>query len=121
MTPVTAARANFYCWGGDCSGWRLLELDHFQVRQEAMPAGAAEEPHMHRAAHQFFYVLSGSMTMRTPDGVVRVGAGQGFHVPPGLPHLVRNDEATELVFILSSSPSTVGDRHVVDTVGWAVA
>ncbi|OCW59565.1 cupin domain-containing protein [Hoeflea olei] len=119
MKPVEAASENFYSWGEVCSGWRLLDLTHFQVRQESMPPASAEEPHMHRQAHQFFYVLDGQMTVRTPDGAVCMGPGQGLHVPAGQPHWVRNDGASDLIFVLSSSPGTSGDRYPVDPASWA--
>lgn len=119
MKPVVADQQNFYSWGDGCAGWRLLDLDHFQVRQEAMPPGTAEEPHMHRLAHQFFYVLSGHMTIITPEGRVRLAPGQGLHVPAGLAHWVRNEDPSELTFILSSAPGTAGDRFPCDPAGWA--
>lgn len=121
MKPVEAAQETFYSWGGVCSGWRLLELDHFQVRQELMPPGTAEEPHMHSQAHQFFYILDGQMTVRTPAGTVQVAPGQGLHVPPGQPHWVRNEGLSDLIFLLSSSPGTADDRQSVQVEAWAGA
>ncbi|RAH96094.1 cupin domain-containing protein [Acuticoccus sediminis] len=121
MKPVEGGEQNVYSWGEACTGWRLLELDHLQVRHEAMPPGTAEEPHMHRRAHQFFYVLAGRMTVRTPDGVSRVAPGQGIHVPAGQPHWVRNEDVVNLRFLLCSSPTTTGDRLTVTTSDWTAA
>lgn len=118
MRPVEADAGNFYSWGTHCSGWRLLDIGHFQVRQEAMPPGAAEEPHVHQKAHQFFYVLDGEMTLRTPENGHCIRPRQGIHVPPGRPHWVLNEGASDLIFILASSPSTSGDRITVDTKDW---
>lgn len=47
---------NRYPWDDGYSGWKLLELEHMQVRQETMPPGGSEEPHWDERAHQFFYV-----------------------------------------------------------------
>ncbi|MCB1467770.1 MAG: cupin domain-containing protein [Rhizobiaceae bacterium] len=118
MRPVEPSSENFYRWGNGCSGWRLLDLKHLQVRQETMPPATAEEPHVHREAHQFFYVLDGQMTILTPIGVTLIGPGQGIHIPAGQPHWVRNDDVSDLIFLLSSSPSTSGDRYPADPTGW---
>ncbi|GKX34046.1 MAG: cupin [Rhizobiaceae bacterium MnEN-MB40S] len=119
MRLVEAGNENFYSWGDACSGWKLLELDHLQVRQESMPPNTAEEPHVHQYAHQFFYVLDGEMTLRTPDGSTLIGPGQGLHVPAGQPHWVLNKGKSDLLFVLSSSPSTSGDRATVDPTDWS--
>ena len=121
MRPVEAGSGNFYEWGAKCSGWRLLELDHLQVRKEAMPPGTAEEPHVHRHAHQFFYVLAGRMTLLAPDRTVLLRAGQGVHVPAGQPHWVRNDGDRVLRFLLASGPRATDDRTCVDTADWKAA
>lgn len=118
MKVVEADADTVYTWGDACLGWRLLELDGLQLRQERMPPGAREEPHEHRHARQVFFVLEGEMTMLTPQAVLRAGPRQSLHVPPGQPHWVRNDGAADLVFLLVSAPSTAGDRLPVDPAGW---
>ncbi|MBB4123641.1 cupin domain-containing protein [Martelella radicis] len=118
MRPVEPSSENFYRWGNGCSGWRLLDLEHLQVRQETMPPSTAEEAHVHRGAHQFLYVLDGQMTILTPIGVTLIGSGQGIHIPAGQPHWVRNDDVSDLIFLLSSSPSTSGDRYPADPMDW---
>ena len=101
---------NRYDWGGVCLGWRLLELQHMQVRQEWMPAGGAEAPHWHARAHQFFYVLGGHLRLSTPDQDVLLEAGQGVHVPAGTRHIAANGGDEDVNFLVFSSPSTQGDR-----------
>lgn len=118
MQSVEAGPDTFYAWGEACSGWRLLELEHLQVRQEAMPPGTTEAPHVHRHAHQFFYVLAGAMTLSGPEGSIRIGPRRGIHVPAGMPHWVRNAGACDLVFLLVSGPSTAADRTPVDPSSW---
>lgn len=121
MKAVEAGPDNVYRWGQNCLGWRLLDLPQFQVRQETMPPCTEEEPHVHRHAHQFFYVLDGAMTLRTPDGVERILSGQGLHIAAGTPHWVRNDDDSDLIFLLASSPGTNGDRVATPTEAWAQA
>lgn len=110
---------NLYSWGEGCLGWRLLEQDGLQLRQELMQPGTSETPHLHRRARQVFYVLEGEMTLRMPEGTLRARPRQAIHVPPGRPHWVRNDGPGDLVFVLASAPSTAGDRIEVETAGWA--
>lgn len=124
-TAVAAAIAlteagadNLYAWGEGCLGWRLLEQEGLQLRQELMQPGTSETPHLHRHARQVFYVLEGEMTLRMPEGTLRARPRQAIHVPPGRPHWVRNDGAGDLVFVLVSSPSTAGDRIEVEADGW---
>lgn len=113
-----AGADNLYAWGEGCLGWRLLEQEGLQLRQELMQPGTSETPHLHRHARQVFYVLEGEMTLRMPEGTLRARPRQAIHVPPGRPHWVRNDGAGDLVFVLVSSPSTAGDRIEVETDGW---
>ncbi|HHM5727695.1 TPA: cupin domain-containing protein [Pseudomonas aeruginosa] len=110
LRAVRTDDGNRYNWGGGCLGWRLLELQHMQVRQEWMPAGGAEAPHWHARAHQFFYVLSGHLRLSTPDQDVLLEAGQGVHVPAGTRHIAANGGDEDVHFLVFSSPSTQGDR-----------
>lgn len=48
------------------------------------------------------------MAVVSPQRVAELEAGEGLHVPAGMPHLVRNVRGTELNFILTSSPSIAG-------------
>ena len=75
-----------------------------------MPPGGAEVMHFHSRARQFFYVLSGIATLELADGAVTFGAGEGVHVPPGVPHRFRNATDEDVVFLVISAPSTEGDR-----------
>ena len=110
LRAVRPDDGNRYDWGGVCLGWRLLELQHMQVRQEWMPAGGAEAPHWHARAHQFFYVLGGHLRLSTPDQDVLLEAGQGVHVPAGTRHIAANGGDEDVNFLVFSSPSIQGDR-----------
>ena len=109
--PATAQIANRYRWGDGCLGWRLIPAGAVDLREEEMPPGAAEVPHVHAQADQVFYVLDGVMTVTTPDGTAAVAAGSAIRLPPRMPHRVVNESARPLRFLLFSSPSAEGDRR----------
>ena len=88
----------------------MLNASDLSVIQERVPAGAGETPHVHGKARQFFYVLSGRAVMEFDDHSVEFGAGEGVHVPPGVNHKFSNPFQQEVVFLVVSSPSTIGDR-----------
>lgn len=113
VKPVSIAGAEHYTWGQVCDGWRLLQEEQLSVIQERVPPGGAEVMHFHARAHQFFYVLSGVATLELEDGSVSFGAGEGAHVPPGVPHRFRNTTSEDVVFLVISAPSTAGDRTPV--------
>ncbi|HEY3572171.1 MAG TPA: cupin domain-containing protein [Thermoanaerobaculia bacterium] len=113
LKPVSAATAEHYTWGEVCDGWRLLKEEQLSVIQERVPPGGAEVMHFHSRARQFFYVLSGIATLELADGAVTFGAGEGVHVPPGIPHRFRNNTGADVVFLVISAPSTEGDRTLV--------
>lgn len=114
MSAISTANAPHYIWGQQCDGWHLLQGDDLSVIEERMPPGTAEVRHRHAQARQFFYVLEGEALLEL-DGVAhRLGANQGLHVPPGAAHQMRNDSASEVRFIVVSSPKSHGDREVAD-------
>ncbi|HET9209161.1 MAG TPA: cupin domain-containing protein [Thermoanaerobaculia bacterium] len=113
LKPVSTASAEHYTWGEVCDGWRLLKEEQLSVIQERVPPGGAEVMHFHSRARQFFYVLSGTATLELADGAVSFGAGEGVHVPPGIPHRFRNLSDQDVVFLVISAPSTEGDRTLV--------
>lgn len=107
--------ANHYRWGGDGEGWRLLERPGLAVIEERVPAGSGEVWHVHDAATQFFYVLSGEAVLHTADRLVPLASGDGCEVPPGTPHRFANESADEVRFLVISAPPTAGDRRQVPT------
>ena len=60
---MSTSTAEHYTWGEACDGWHLVKQDGVSVIQERMPAGTAETRHRHARSRQFFYVLSGSLTI----------------------------------------------------------
>jgi mannose-6-phosphate isomerase-like protein (cupin superfamily) len=99
-----------YTWGGTCDGWHLLKDPALSVIQERVPPLAGETAHFHTRAHQFFYVLSGTATMEFESESVTFGPRQGLHVPPDTVHRFVNRSDSEVVFLVISSPTTIGDR-----------
>ncbi|MBL4918325.1 cupin domain-containing protein [Szabonella alba] len=110
---VDRSSTEHYLWGQDCDGWLLLPGDDLLVIEERMPPGTAETRHFHNRARQFFYVLSGTLTMELDGKVYQVSARRGIAVPPGQPHQARNDTAEDVFFLVISSPTSRGDRQPV--------
>ena len=111
MSVVSRDSGRHYVWGADCDGCHLHEGDDLSVIEERVPPGAAETPHRHRHARQFFYVLSGTATLELEGVAHRLEPGEGLHVPPGAAHRLRNDDDADLRFLVISAPRSHGDRE----------
>lgn len=111
--PIDRTSAEHYVWGGVCDGWRLVNGTSLSVIEERMPPAAREKRHYHTRARQFFYVLSGTLTMERDGDMITMAAGHGLEIAPGTPHQARNDGATDVVFLVISAPTTAGDRTEV--------
>ncbi len=110
-TAVDRSTATQYRWGDGCDGWPLLAHEALRVIEERVPAGAAEVRHVHHVARQFFYILAGEGTIEAGGTATTLTAGQGLHVPPGVPHRFANHSTSDVVFLVISSPTTIGDRE----------
>ncbi len=99
-----------YQWGDACDGWVLVEEESLSVKLERMPAHTAENLHYHEHALQFFFILKGEATFEINNERVTVKTSEGVHVKPGHRHRILNNTDDDLEFILSSQPSTAGDR-----------
>lgn len=106
--------AEHYVWGNGCDGWRLLDRQDLSVIEERVPPGASEVRHVHQAARQVFYVLSGHLTIDRAGEQLTLATGDSLEMPPTIPHLVRNDGAVVAVFLVISAPTTRGDRTNLD-------
>lgn len=107
---IDTSTAEHYTWGDVCDGWHLLKSPDLSVIQEHVPAGAGEIKHFHTKAQQFFYVLSGVASLEFEGYAQQVCAGQGIHIPAGVPHRFANHSQAGVDFLVVSSPSTAGDR-----------
>jgi mannose-6-phosphate isomerase-like protein (cupin superfamily) len=108
--PVQAAIENHYTWGEVCDGWHLLRDPDLSVIEERMPPGAQEKRHFHGRSRQFFYVLTGELTMEVAGRHHLLTAGHGLEISPGEPHQALNRAEREVRFLVISHPPSHEDR-----------
>jgi mannose-6-phosphate isomerase-like protein (cupin superfamily) len=104
------SNARHYQWGQGCDGWVLLPRGDMTAIQERMPPGTAEHRHHHERARQFFYVLSGELTMEIDGETFALIVGDSIEIPPMARHQARNLSRQDVQFLVVSSPTTHGDR-----------
>lgn len=107
---ISKDRAEHYARGEGCDGWHLVKSAGLSVIHERMPPGASEVRHFHRAARQFFFVLSGAATVEVAGRTEVLRGHEGVEVAPGLPHRIRNESGREVEFLVVSQPPSHGDR-----------
>jgi len=110
MKPVSIDNTEHFVWGEKCDGWHLVKSPALSVIQERVPCSCYEVRHLHQKSEQFFYVLSGIATIEVDGVVYMLTDGQGLHVPANVPHQLKNDGHEDLVFIVTSTPPSHGDR-----------
>ncbi|MES2331914.1 MAG: cupin domain-containing protein [Bacteroidota bacterium] len=112
MTKVsTIDPLKHYQWGDGCDGWNFVDETTLSVKREGMPAGTSEVLHYHQYAQQFFFMLKGTATFEIDNETIIVNEQEGIHIKAGQKHRISNHTAEAIEFILSSQPSTAGDRH----------
>lgn len=111
--PVSTRNAPHYRWGSNCDGWHLLRTPDLSVIREHMPPGAAEVRHVHHRAHQFFFVLSGTLTVEIGGAEHIVASHEGLSVPAGHVHQVFNRSHAPVQFLVISQPPSDNDRITV--------
>ncbi len=65
--------------------------------------------HSHPDTDEFFLVLRGELTIRLDTGDVRLGPGQLYVVPRGVPHQPVSAEGADVVLIEPSETVNTGD------------
>ena len=113
MTAISTDSAEHYTWGNQCDGWHLVKTSALSVIQERVPSGCGETRHFHTKAEQFFFVLSGVASMEIDGETFTLVAHQGIHVPAGAKHRLINQHEGDLVFTVTSTPPSHGDRTEV--------
>ena len=108
--PNSKANAPHYVWGGDCDGWRLVDQPSLSVIHERMPPGRSEERHRHAEARQYFFALSGTLTLEVDGKRHILGRETGLEFPPGTPHQALNECVEPVEFLVISQPTTRGDQ-----------
>ena len=63
-------------------------------------------PHIHHQHEEVIYVLEGDMALPVNGEVIRLGAGDAFVTPIGLPHTFSNAGGGRLRFLLTISPAS---------------
>lgn len=111
---IAKENAEHYVWGEQCDGWHLVKQPGMSVIHESMPAGTQEARHYHTVARQFFFVLSGELTMEMEGEIQQLSRHQGIEIPPLAKHQARNESAQAVEFLVISHPTTRGDRVNVD-------
>jgi mannose-6-phosphate isomerase-like protein (cupin superfamily) len=107
---ISKENAPHYTWGADCDGWRLVDTPGLSIIHERMPPNTQEKRHYHRVAHQFFFVLQGQLCLELDGTTHLLMPGQGIEVALGLAHQAINTSEAAVEFIVTSAPSTAGDR-----------
>lgn len=102
-----------YFWGANCQGWRLVDGPLLSIIEEEMPPHTAEKKHFHKEAQQLFYIKSGVATFEIEGKEYHCEANQSFYIMPGVVHQITNKCSESLKFIVTSQPSTKGDRYDV--------
>jgi mannose-6-phosphate isomerase-like protein (cupin superfamily) len=111
IDPISTATASRYGWGEGCEGWHLLRATGLSVIEERMPPATREVRHWHARSRQFFYVLSGTLTMEVEGAVHQLAARTGIELPPGTAHQALNEGTADVEFLVVSMPPSHGDRH----------
>jgi mannose-6-phosphate isomerase-like protein (cupin superfamily) len=114
VNAVSIQNAEHYTWGDDCQGWYLLKDPGIHIIQERMPPGSLEKRHIHNRARQFFYVVRGELTMILGQESLRIKAGEGLEIEPGIAHQARNSSRNDVEFIVISCPPSHDDRTNVE-------
>jgi mannose-6-phosphate isomerase-like protein (cupin superfamily) len=111
---ISTANAEHYTWREVCDGWFLVNHpDRLTVLQERMPSGTREVRHVHRAAVQFFFVLTGVATLERDGTRHTLHPREGVEVAPGTPHQMMNLGDQALEFLVVSQPNSRDDRVLV--------
>ncbi len=79
----------------------------FDLQVRRLPSGASVCPyHMHLAQWEFFIVLNGLGTVRTPEGLTSIKPGDVFFHPPFAPHQLTANIGNSLeVLIVTDNPA----------------
>ena len=96
--PVIGDRIVFRYTREETHG-ELLEFDLY-----AQPSAVGPPRHVHVRSEEHFEVLKGSIHVEVGERVMRLGEGEAFTVPAGVPHRWWNDGKTEAIVRVSVQP-----------------
>lgn len=83
------------------------------------PSFPGPPPHRHRALHDMFYVLDGTLTVRLGDETRELGPGAFVCAPPGVVHTFSNTSDRPTRFLNFNTPA--GWEHYMRALGEAAA
>ncbi|MDB4886847.1 MAG: cupin [Gemmatimonadetes bacterium] len=109
-TPISIETTQPYQWGERCRGWHLMRAANLSIIEERMPAGTREVRHWHARAAQFFYVLSGTLTLEVEGTFHHLAPRTGIELPQGTAHQAINETDADVEFLVISNPPAQGDR-----------
>ena len=112
MHVISIETAEHYTWATRCDGWHLLRSPELSVIEEKMLPKTSEVAHFHSKSRQFFYVLSGTLTIWLGNETHTIGPEQGLEIPPTIVHRVFNESESDVRFIVTSAPPSHGDRII---------
>lgn len=107
---ISKRNAEHYSWGEGCDGWHLVKSPDLSVIQEQMPPRTSETRHSHARSRQFFFILSGTLTIEVEGECHLLGPQEGLEVPPEQAHQVLNESDASAEFVVVSQPPSHGDR-----------
>jgi mannose-6-phosphate isomerase-like protein (cupin superfamily) len=92
----------------------LVRGQNLSVIEEWMPPGTREVRHWHARSRQFFYVLSGTLTLEVEGETHQLLPRTGLELPPGTAHQAMNETNADVEFLVISEPPSHGDRYEAD-------
>ena len=98
---------------GETEFWIANEVEHGYCGKLLFLFGGQTCPyHEHRVKHETFFVLKGTIRMRTEDGEQTLQQGDRLVMPPGSPHAFQGIGPALVLEV--SMPSIAGDSYFED-------
>lgn len=110
---ISKKNAEHYNWGDNCDGWHLVKSTHLSIIHEKMPPHTSEVRHFHKHSRQFFFVLSGALTLEVDGEIIQLKCNEGYEIHPGVPHQAFNNTNTISEFLVTSQPNSSGDKEIL--------
>jgi quercetin dioxygenase-like cupin family protein len=121
---LNAQRDPIFEHGGTVTSWfmypkgslrRATEGSYLEfVNEFQLEPGVAIEPHLHNS-HEFYYVLTGSGTMRVGDEEGQMAPGDLVHIEPDETHSLRAGDAGVRCLAFAVSFMEPGESYSVAT------
>jgi uncharacterized cupin superfamily protein len=99
----------------------LLKRHPFDVEIARIPPGATPYPfHSHSAQWEFYFVMSGSGSVRDDKGQTPITSGDAFIFKPSEAHAMTNTGREDLVLLVVADNPIAESCHYPDSGKWAV-